>query len=253
MIAGFLLGAAILTGCSSSGGSAASTPDAVAATSSAAEPAPPPCLNPEGGSCVGSLATGDTHTTVAFVPAISYSAPRAGWSNYEDTAGNFLLVPPGNDLPGVNAGTSDFIGVYRAIAPSRFDQLPTCSAALVPKMAPTPDAMMKWLGGQSALTVRPPSHVTVGGLRGLVTDVRTKPGARLPTCREGGDSVTVFLLFSGVPPSSLDHGVIAGMTMRLYLLSYHGQVLAVEIDDLDRAPGTLADYSAVVERLKFGP
>jgi hypothetical protein len=251
-----LLGVAILIGCSPSGGSAASTLPAVAPTSSEAEPAtspaPPPCPNPEGGVCVGPLAAGDIHTTAAFVPAISYSAPGAGWFNYEDTAGNFLLVPPGNDLPGVNAGTSDFIGVYRAVAPSRFDQLPACSTALVPKIAPTPDAMMSWLGRQSALTVSPPSSVTVGGLHGLVTDVRRKPGARLPTCREGGDSVTVFLLFSGVPPSSLDHGVIIGMTMRLYLLSHHGQVLAVEVDDLDRAPGKLADYSAVVERLRFG-
>jgi hypothetical protein len=190
--------------------------------------------------------------TVVFTPAISYSAPAAGWFNYEDTPGNFLLVPPRNDLPGVNAGTSDFIGIYRAVAPSKFDQLPACRTTLVPAVASTPRAMMTWLGRQAALEVTPPAPVSVGGLHGLVTDVRTKPVAKLPTCRKGTTPVTVFVMFSGLPPSSLDHGVIVGMTMRLYLLSYHSQVLAVEMDDIDAAPGNLATYSAVVKQLQFG-
>jgi hypothetical protein len=59
-------------------------------------------------------------------------------------------------------------------------------------------------------------------------------------------------MFSGLPPSSLDHGVIVGMTMRLYLLRYHSQVLAFELDDIDAAPGNLATYSDVVKQLQFG-
>ncbi len=38
----------------------------------------------------------------------------AGWANYEDLYGNFLLVPRRGTLKGVNADTGDFIGVFRS-------------------------------------------------------------------------------------------------------------------------------------------
>ena len=81
-------------------------------------PSPAPeCPNDEGGACLGALQAGSYETTV-FGPAITYRVPD-GWANYEDTPGNFLLVPPGDDLEGVNAETSDYIGVYTAVAPTR--------------------------------------------------------------------------------------------------------------------------------------
>jgi hypothetical protein len=42
------------------------------------------------------------------------------------------------------------------------------------------------------------------------------------------------------------------MTMRLFLLSYHGRVLVIELDDIDDEPGTLQSLSAVAENLDFG-
>jgi hypothetical protein len=69
----------------------------------------PPCSNSDGGVCLGRL-RGSLYQTVTFKPQIRYGVP-SGWANYEDTPGNFLLVPPGYDLKGVNAGTSDFIGI----------------------------------------------------------------------------------------------------------------------------------------------
>jgi hypothetical protein len=52
-----------------------------------------------------------TYDTVLFQPSLAYTV-AAGWANFEDEPGNFLLVPPNGDLGGANAGTSDFIGVY---------------------------------------------------------------------------------------------------------------------------------------------
>ena len=72
------------------------------------------CPNSEGGQCLGKLKAG-THKTVVFRPTLTYTVP-AGWTNFEDTPGNFLLVPARGALPGVNAGTSDFIGVYTSVA-----------------------------------------------------------------------------------------------------------------------------------------
>lgn len=209
------------------------------------------CPNAEGGGCLGPLEPGVRYTTSRFQPALTYTVPDDGWGNYEDLTGNFLLVPPGNSLNGVNAGTSDFLGVYRSVAPSEFVALPACAARPVPGVAATPEAMAGWLAGRAELTVTPPTPVTVGSLSGLVLDVSVARGAAIPTCVDGGVEVTVALLFSGVTPSSLDHGVIFGLAMRLYLLTYADGILAVEVDDIASAPGTLDDYAAVVEGLAF--
>jgi hypothetical protein len=247
-----LLAALLVAGCSSGSSSqAAATTPSSATGSPSADLSGAGCTNPEGGPCLGALTAGTAYTTQVFTPPLTYQVPASGWRNFEDTPGNVLLVPPGNDLPGVNAGTSDFLGVYTSVTPSRFAQLDGCVTEPVPHVPATPAAMTAWLAGQSILQVSHPSPVSIGGLRGLRVDVRARPGASLPTCHAGGDDVTVALLFSGLAPSSLDHGVIHGMTMRLYLLRFHGGILAVELDDIDRAPGTLGDLSAVAEGLRF--
>jgi hypothetical protein len=92
------LAAPLVVGCSAASDPAASTapaastsPSAAAASSPAATGTPEPsCPNPEGQACLGPLAAG-TYTTRMFDPAITYPVP-AGWRNYEDTPGNFLLV-----------------------------------------------------------------------------------------------------------------------------------------------------------------
>lgn len=125
--AGLALIALLAAGCSSGTKSTGSrTPKspsssspAPSTTTSASTPSsttsePPPCPNPEGQACLGALQSG-TYTTTVFQPQLTYTVP-AGWSNLEDTPGNFLLVPPHFTLAGVNAGTSDFIGIYTSVA-----------------------------------------------------------------------------------------------------------------------------------------
>src|SRR6266550_6198677 len=58
------------------------------------------CPNGNGGKCLGPVEAG-TYSTVEFRPQITYRVP-SGWANYEDLPGNFLLVPPGGNLPGVD-------------------------------------------------------------------------------------------------------------------------------------------------------
>jgi hypothetical protein len=247
-----IIGILALTSACSSAESPATTSAAPTPTNTTPSSAsPPPCPNVEGGACLGELAAGTSYHTVVFSPPTTYSVGESGWSNYEDTPGNFLLVPPGNDLPGVNAGTSDFIGIYTSIAPATFIHPPDCSTELVPGIAPTPQAMVTWMQRQSAIDVTKPGKADVGGLTGLVTDVSVKPKARLPVCKDGSTTFSVFLLFSGLPPSSLDHGVIEDMTMRLYLLAYRGHLLVIELDDIKSAPGTLDSLTSTVKRLQF--
>ena len=57
------------------------------------------CPNYEGGLCLGKLDAG-TYSTSEFKPKLTYTVP-AGWANYEDLRGQFLLVPPRGTLKGV--------------------------------------------------------------------------------------------------------------------------------------------------------
>jgi hypothetical protein len=155
----------------------------------------------------------------------------AGWDNEEDLPGNFLLLPPGMKLDGVDAGTSDYIGVYTQVAPD-----PGCAT---PSGQPggAPHAMAACIAGRHDLVATKPQSVEIGGLSGYVLDVR------LP---RGGDGTSLIV---GLPPSGLEHGLIPGLTIRLYLLGFRGDALAVEIDDVDRVD--LAAYSRVVEQFRF--
>jgi hypothetical protein len=57
-------------------------------------------------------------TTALLFAGLAVVAAGCGSSSQpestEDLPGNFLLVPPGSTLDGVNAGTSDDVGVYQA-------------------------------------------------------------------------------------------------------------------------------------------
>lgn len=217
-----------------------------------ATPSPPPCPNPEGGSCLGPLRPGKPYTTVEFSPAIRYEVPREGWRNYEDLYGNFLLVPPSNDLEGVDAGTSDYIGAYRGVLPSTLTS-PRCGAdwPLGVEAGPTPAEMVRYYRTQKNLAVSNVHEAEVGGRSGVVLDLQAAPGVPLDHCREGGTKVEVNQVISGIEGSSFDHGVVNDMTMRLYLLRDHKRVMGIEITDIHAAPGTVDTMTSVVESLRF--
>lgn len=254
LLCGLLL-SAIAAGCSS-GGVAASTSASISPTStSTPSPIPtvsasllPECPNTEGGSCLGPLTPG-TYTTTKFQPTLTYRVP-ARWGNFEDLSGNFLLVPPGFHLSGVDAGTSDYIGVYTSIQA----EAPKCPGP-APGVGLTTTAIANWIRAQPDLEVTPPRPVSVGGLPGVVLDVSLVKGFK--PYKNVGFDLKGRCLIMGVIPSGFEHGVSPGETMRLYLLEYAdplltGKTLAIEIVDLSGG-GHLDAYSAVVERFRFSP
>ncbi|MEO8899657.1 MAG: hypothetical protein ABI352_09825 [Candidatus Dormibacter sp.] len=81
--------------------------------------------------------------------------------------GNFLLVPPGGDLPGVNAGTSDYVGVATSIAPDAQD----CSGKRAPGVGPSASDIITWMTQQPGLSTTGRKPVAIGGLRGEVLDI----------------------------------------------------------------------------------
>jgi hypothetical protein len=220
-------------------------------SSSAASP-PPPCPNPEGGACVGPLLAGKLYESGVFDPMLTYEVPSKGWKNFEDLYGNFLLVPPGNDLEGVNAGTSDYIGVFRAVLPSKLTS-PKCGAdwPLGTEPGPTPREMLSYYRSQRNLVVSNVQEVEVGSRAGVVMDLEAAPDMPLDHCREGSTEVEVNSVISGVEGSSFDHGVIRRMTMRLYLLKDDERVMGIEITDIHAAPATVRSMSRVVGSFQF--
>ena len=92
-------------------------------------------------------------------------------------------------------------------------------------------------------------HVSVGGLSGLVADLRLARGWT-KTCIYS-DGLPVQPLITGLGVSGLDHNVIPGSVTRLYLLDYLQGALAIEVVDIKDA-NHLASYSRLVRTLRFG-
>jgi len=255
--------AAVLAGCTSSSGSgtastAASAPPGttaaitvsqppVATTTSTTVPAStitsPNCPS-DGGSCRGNLDAG-TYQTTRFIPRLTYTVP-AGWMNFEDTGGNFSLVPPGGDWPGVNAGTSDYIGVYTKVSA----EAKGCTPEVVePGVGSAPQDIARWVAEQKGLIVTAPTPAAVGGLSGVVVTVKLAPGGG-QLCP--GDASPYFPILTGQPPTGLDNGVSGKIVLRLYLLAFGGGTLAIEINDVASGGAQLSAYEAVVQTFKFG-
>jgi len=232
-----VIGIFIVSACGSgslaigSAGPAAASPVASAHLAAAsATPAAPACPNPNGEDCLGPLAAG-TYTTTNFQPRLMYSVP-SGWDNEEDLRGNFLLLPPGANLAGVDAGTSDYLGVYTQVAPD-----PGCQTTPGPANL-DPQSIVACFASRGSLFTTKPEPVTIGGLTGYVLDLKVAAG------RGAGG------LLIGLQPSGFEHGIGPGLTIRLYLLGLRGGSLGIEIDDLGSVD--LAAYSKVVETFRFG-
>src|SRR5438046_2540573 len=148
----------VTTACSSNSSPASvSTPPSAPPTRAASPP--PECPNPEGGSCLGRLSAG-TYTTSVFNPTLTYRVPH-GWGNFEDLSGNFLLLPPGGHLSGVDPGTSDYVGVYTSIEA----ESPDCGQAHV---GASPAALGSYFSSNRELQTTTPRQVSIGGLDGVV-------------------------------------------------------------------------------------
>lgn len=206
------------------------------------------CPNPEvgaGNDCLGPVAAG-TFTTRRFSPTLTYTVPD-GWSNLEDMAGNFLLLPPGSRLDGVNTGVSDYLGVYTSVvAPAH------CTGRPDPIVKGTVEGLVGWLKADPAITVTNVHDVTVGGLTGVALDVALKDPDG-DGCRDGRYAD----VYVGSYPSSLVHAVDRDYPLRIFLLRNGDRTLAIELAD---APGGGSDYpdwfagaDPVVRSLSFAP
>ena len=194
------------------------------------------------------MLTAGTYTTQTFEPGLTYTVTH-GWSNYEDLPGNFLLLPPGVDLAGVDAGTADFIGAYDGVAAASAD----CAERPQADVETTAEAIATWLASADGLTASEPQAVSVGGRDGLVFDVELAVGYTegCPYPDLEGIPMVPMLIGNLIGPASLHHVVMDDTVTRLYLLEGPPyRTIAIEINDA-RGGMSLEELDAVVEEFQF--
>jgi hypothetical protein len=200
------------------------------------------CPVQDSGTCLGVLAAG-TYTASSFRPQLTFTVPGE-WANYLDIAGLYLLQPPGSKPPG-NFIAGSFVGLETSVAPEASD----CQSR-VRGVKRTPTAILKWMKTKRSLVVSHVHAVTLGGLRGLVLDVRMRTGAK--GCLSAGATQRAAPLLVGVGPSSFDHEVAPHFAERHYLLGYRRGTLDVALVDASGGK-QLASFNSVVATFKFKP
>ena len=170
-----------------------------------------------------------------------------GWGNWEDLPGNFLLVPPGEDLRGVNNDTSDFIGIYHGVAAAAAD----CREIPEPGVGRSASALVGWFSHHRGLVTTDPQPTRVGGLDGVVLDVTLKPNWT-ETCPYAHEGESLVPLIIGDGPAGLHHVINASFTTRLYLLDLQSSNVVIEVVDHPGDDLGLGEYEAIIEDLRFG-
>lgn len=198
------------------------------------------------GACRNTMQAG-TYTTGALTPALTYTVTD-GWQNPEDMVGDFLLVVPGATADEIAAGTADAIAVHASVrATNRECATEELADSDQPGVGRTPADLAAEFQARPGLATTSPKPVTIGGLNGLVMDIRIAPNWT-GTCMLDVPTVTFM---GGVRPSDFGTGVQRGMAIRLYLLAHGDGTIAVEIDVVGDG-SNLDTYAPIVESFQFG-
>lgn len=242
-----LAAAILLAACASSTGSPATQSAAVATATpspAASSPTAVACPNPYGGSCLGPLSAG-TYTTSVFQAPLAYTVTD-GWANYEDLPGNFLLMPPGASLEGGDAGTADYIGVYDGIAAAA-----GCEERPQEGVETTPQAIASFLADNNGVAAIGPTPVTIGGLDGVVVDLRLADG--FTSDCPFFDAAVPMITGDGLSQAGLHHVVSRDNNTRLYLLDGpNDRTIAIEVNDWKAGGSTIDELDAAVQEFSFG-
>jgi hypothetical protein len=207
-------------------------------------PCPDPEYNPEN-MCLGPVDAG-TYTTVQLRPTLTYTVPD-GWANYEDLPGQFILLPPGAHVRGVDPGRSDYIGVYPSTAAPRRD----CSGRRDPTVPRSAAGYLRWLRANPALEVSDPAPITIGSHEGTTVDVSLRPG-RAP-CSDGIKGFAEFAV--GVAPADFSAAVTPSEPYRLHVFDVHHRLFLILVADPKHGGSDLPDWPStarqVVRRFSF--
>lgn len=233
--------AACTGGVPASGTVSPATPPSAAAPSPTATSAQ--CPNPEGGSCLGTLAAG-TYTSSTFAPALTYTVPD-GWQNVEDVDGSFTLLPPGGSFDDYLNGQGDSLTVLADTYAAR----ESCDFGPAAGVARSADGIVGYLKQRTSLQVSEPQPTQLGGFTGVSVDLTLVP-ANVLTCLapDRWDPA----LFAPAGESSVVAGPSENELVRVFLLDHDGQVTTVDLDAFGGpADPLLDDLQSIAESITF--
>jgi len=185
------------------------------------------------------------HSSVLFTWPMTFDTP-AGWANHADSAGEYVLLPPGSrPYPSdPEGGPRDWIA-FEANVTSVPEGCPA-TATFDPSVTATQIA--DWMAARAHLVTSQPRPASGGGLPGVVIDVRMAADAP-PECFP----FPAVMLIHGLPPSDYDQGIGSGTAMRFYFLDRGAELLMIELDDVSGG-GRLDELSAIVDTVDWtGP
>jgi hypothetical protein len=162
-----------------------------------------------------------------FQPAFTYTLPP-GWFNSEDFAALFRLLPRGFSNDQFDQGEVDGVTLIAGAGAANLD----CTDTMAPGVGLNPEAIATELLSRPGIagTKRVAS---IGGLSGLVLDVRLAPGWTT-SCPDPPGVPTVPLING---PEHYNQRAGGDTLIRLYLLDLRGSslsttsTLAIELDD----------------------
>ena len=170
------------------------------------------------------------------MPWIQYTV-HEGWTNGEDLLGNFLLQLRDDQR---------YLGIYRNVrAPLRCEEKPDSDVDA------SIEALSAWLTSHRGLTTTEPKSVVVGGLEGVYIDIGLSRTWTTTCPYSEGQPIVPFIVGGG--PSSLTHVILPGFEERLYLLTYRGENVAIEVGPEGSSLDEYMDeVTPIIESLAFG-
>jgi hypothetical protein len=134
-----------------------------------------------------------------------------------------------------------------------------CRVAVDPTVDGSVAGLTEWLTSHPGLQTSDPQPVTIGGLDGVVLDLRMRPGWD-ETCRWARDfgSIPVVPFLMGGDPSSFHKTLWGENDERLYLFDLEGGNVAISVSAELAPPANgprLADYedavTSIIESFRF--
>jgi hypothetical protein len=156
--------------------------------------------------------------------------------------GEYILLPPGSHP--TEGGPRDWIAFEANVTLMPVGCPPPGTDVFDPKKKAVDIA--SWMASRAHLTTSQPRPISVGGLSGVVIDVRLADGAP-PECFD----VPAVMLVHGLPPSDgYDQAIGPRAAMRFYFFDQGEEVLMIEIDDVSNGD-RLDEFSDVVDTVRF--
>jgi hypothetical protein len=189
------------------------------------------------------------------VGAMAYTVP-AGWANAADTRAGFRLTPSTDFATETPGGPQHgFHEIMVGLAPRANQVTPDCSWSVDTSVATTIDGLLAWIAKQPALSLTPPTAITIDGNPGKWVDVRLAPTWKT-TCSGGdGSPERAFLGYASGTADDRWTADLAGQERyRVILLDLgSGHTVAIFIDSSDpaRFDDLVSQSMPIINSFKF--